>query len=132
MIFSNLAELGDYDPVQHGPNYVVDLKLTLNQTNKQLLEEAKCLHQNELVGHTPPEAEMLFLKKACQMETYGIDPHQAKDTKENQVYVGINHTGLLIFQGNRKTNHFKWNEIRKMTYENKTFIVHLIVNEVNY
>lgn len=59
--------MGDYDPSQHGPNYIVDLKLTLNQTSKQLLDEAKRLHQYELVGHTPPEAELLFLKKACQM-----------------------------------------------------------------
>lgn len=123
------SELGDYDASQHGPNYIVELKLTLNQTSKQLLDEARRLHQTELVGHTPPEAEMLFLKKACQMETYGVDPHQVKDHKENQLYIGINHTGMMTFQGNRKTHHFKWNEIRKVTYEGRVFIVNLIINE---
>lgn len=106
------------------------MKLTLNQTSKQLLDEAKRLHQTELVGHTPPEAEFLFLKKACHMDTYGIDPHTVKDQKNNQLYIGINHTGMMTFQGNRKTHHFKWQEIRKVTYEGRVFIVNLTINEV--
>lgn len=71
------------------------MKLTLNQTSKQILDEAKRLHQTELVGHTPPQSELLFIKKASQMETYGLDPHHVKDGKENQLLLGINFSGML-------------------------------------
>lgn len=38
---------------------------------------------------------------------------------------------MMTFSGNRKTHHFKWNEIRKVTYEGRVFIINLIINDVS-
>lgn len=53
-----------------------------------------------------------------------------QDHKGNQLYLGINHLGILTFQGSRKTNHFRWSEVHKINYEGKMFIIHLIYQEV--
>ncbi|XP_011498476.1 PREDICTED: band 4.1-like protein 3 [Ceratosolen solmsi marchali] len=51
------------------------------------------------------------------------------DHKGTPLYLGINHCGILTFQGSRKTNHFRWPEVQKINYEGKMFIVHLTITE---
>lgn len=53
-----------------------------------------------------------------------------QDHRGNQLYLGINHCGILTFQGSRKTHHFRWAEVQKINYEGKMFIVHVTYNEV--
>lgn len=36
------------------------------------------IHKNELKGKTVAEVETMFLKKACVLDTYGVDPHAVK------------------------------------------------------
>lgn len=36
------------------------------------------IHKNELKGKTAAEVETMFLKKACVLDTYGVDPHAVK------------------------------------------------------
>lgn len=55
-----------------------------------------------------------------------------QDHKGTQLYLGINHHGILTFQGSKKTNHFRWSEVQKINYEGKMFIVHLTITEVKY
>lgn len=55
-----------------------------------------------------------------------------QDHRGNQLYLGINHTGILTFQGSRKTHHFKWAEVHKINFEGRMFIVHLNYPEVIY
>ncbi|RZF32960.1 hypothetical protein LSTR_LSTR000830 [Laodelphax striatellus] len=122
------AELGDYDPEEHVENYVSEMKILLKQT--QLIEEKIMeLHQTQLKGQSPENTETNFLKKACTLDTYGIDPHPVKDHRGNHLYLGINHHGILTFQGSRKTHHFKWSEVHKLNYEGKMFIIHLVYQE---
>ncbi|KAK7872685.1 hypothetical protein R5R35_002676 [Gryllus longicercus] len=122
------AELGDYDPEEHGEGYVSEFKLLLKQTS-DIEQKIAELHQTQMKGQTPGQTETSFLRKACQLDTYGVDPHPVKDHRGSQLYLGINHCGILTFQGSRKTNHFKWNEVQKINYEGKMFIVHLTYNE---
>ncbi|XP_022253691.1 FERM domain-containing protein 3-like, partial [Limulus polyphemus] len=70
-------ELGDYDPDEHFGNYVADFKLLLKQTTR-IEEKIAEIHQTQLSGRVPAVAEMNFLHKACQLDTYGIDPHPVK------------------------------------------------------
>ena len=58
-----------------------------------------------------------------------MDPHPVKDQNGEQLYIGINHTGISTFQGSRKSTHFKWNQITKLNYEAKMFIIHLSIAE---
>jgi hypothetical protein len=49
------------------------------------------IHKNELKGKTAAEMETIFLKKACVLDTYGVDPHAVK------VKNIINHNGIIIY-----------------------------------
>lgn len=122
------SELGDYDPKLHEGNYISEHKLLLKQT-EAIEEKAMKLHQTELKGFTPQQAETHFLRLASQLDTYAVDPHPVKDQKGAQLYLGINHCGILTFQGSRKTHHFRWPEVQKINYEGKMFIVHLTISE---
>lgn len=122
------SELGDYDSEEHGDNYVSEFKLLLKQTPR-LEEKIAEIHQQQLRGQVPAVAEANFLRKACLLDTYGVDPHPVKDHKGNQLYLGINYAGILTFQGSRKTHHFKWPDIQKINYEGKMFIIHLMFPE---
>ncbi|KAK1124072.1 hypothetical protein K0M31_007096 [Melipona bicolor] len=127
--FGVVGELGDYDPKIHEGNYISEHKLLLKQT-EAIEEKAMKLHQTELKGFTPEQAETHFLRLASQLDTYAVDPHPVKDQKGAQLYLGINHCGILTFQGSRKTHHFRWPEVQKINYEGKMFIVHLTISEV--
>lgn len=122
------SELGDYDSEEHGDNYVSEFKLLLKQTPR-LEEKIAEIHQQQLRGQVPAVSEANFLRKACLLDTYGVDPHPVKDHKGNQLYLGINYAGILTFQGSRKTHHFKWPDIQKINYEGKMFIIHLMFPE---
>ncbi|XP_015365170.1 PREDICTED: FERM domain-containing protein 3-like [Diuraphis noxia] len=122
------AELGDFNPEEHIDNYVSELKILLKQT-LQLEEKMMDIHKNELKGKSAAEMETIFLKKACVLDTYGVDPHAVKDQRGNQLYLGINHTGILTFQGSKKMNHFSWSQVQKINFEGKMFIIHIILNE---
>ncbi|KAJ8304098.1 hypothetical protein KUTeg_017681, partial [Tegillarca granosa] len=78
-------------------------------------------------GQVPAEAESNFLKKASTLDTYGVDPHQVKDQKGTQLYLGVTHQGIMTFHGSRRTQLYKWNQIRRIAYEGKMFIVHVNV-----
>ncbi|XP_027196581.2 LOW QUALITY PROTEIN: FERM domain containing [Dermatophagoides pteronyssinus] len=117
------SELGDYNESEHKDNYVSSLKIIPNQNEKLELETIE-LHMNEMKSLTPAEAELKFLERSSKLETYGIDPYPVKDHKKVQYLIGINHSGILGFQGNKKVYHFKWNELQKITYESKMFILH--------
>ncbi|XP_076465680.1 FERM domain-containing protein 5-like isoform X2 [Babylonia areolata] len=121
------SEVGDYDPEDHPPGYISEFKMLPKQTPKleeRVMEQHKSLH-----GQVPSEAEGNFLKKACTLDTYGVDPHQVKDQRGDQLYLGITHQGIMTFRGSRRTQLFKWNQIRRIAYEGKMFIVHISITE---
>uniref|UniRef100_A0A6A7GC00 Moesin/ezrin/radixin homolog 1 n=1 Tax=Hirondellea gigas TaxID=1518452 RepID=A0A6A7GC00_9CRUS len=120
------AELGDYGEQTDG--YVQQCRLLVRQTPK-LEAKIEEIHAT-LTGITPAQAEAQFLRKAVTLDTYGVDPHPVKDQKGAQVYLGLSHSGLLTFQGSRKTQHFRWNEIQRLNYEGKMFIAHITIMEI--
>ncbi|KAG5900253.1 hypothetical protein JTB14_018233 [Gonioctena quinquepunctata] len=127
-----LQEFGDYDPEIHVGNYVSDMKILLKQTEAIELKAME-IQQKQLKGQSQSQVENTFLKIACQLDTYGVDPHPVKgllqDHKGSQLYLGINYSGILTFQGSRKTHHFRWPDIQKINYEGKMFIIHLNYND---
>lgn len=72
-----LGELGDYDPEIHEGNYISEHKLLKTQT-PTIEEKAMELHQTQLKGFTPEQAENYFLRIASQLDTYAVDPHPVK------------------------------------------------------
>nr|CAH7735542.1 unnamed protein product [Callosobruchus chinensis] len=126
------GELGDYDPEIHVGNYISEFKILLKQT-EAIEDKAMEIHQKQLKGQSQSQVEHSFLKLACQLDTYGVDPHPVKsllqDHKGTQLYLGINYSGILTFQGSRKTHHFRWPDVQKINYEGKMFIIHLNSND---
>jgi len=121
------SEVGDYDPEDHNKDYVAQFKMLPKQNQKQEEKIAEA-HKN-LSGQVPSESESNFLKKACTLDTYGVDPHAVKDQKGNQMYLGVTHLGIVTFQGNKRTHLFKWDQVNKIALEGKMFIVHVTVSE---
>ena len=68
------AELGDHNAQQEG--YVQQCRLLVRQTPK-LEEKIEEIHAS-LAGTATPQAETQFLKRASQLDTYGVDPHPVK------------------------------------------------------
>jgi len=123
------SELGDFDPVDHKGRYVYDMKILPPNKESVFEERVTQLHQTDMKGQTPAEAELAFLKKACSLDTYGIDPFFVKDHKGNPMHLGINHSGISVMQMSRRTHHYSWKEIQKITYEGRMFIIHIVVND---
>ncbi|XP_076443403.1 FERM domain-containing protein 5-like isoform X2 [Babylonia areolata] len=121
------SEVGDYDPEDHPPGYISEFKMLPKQTPR--LEERVMEQHRALRGQVPAEAEGNFLKRACTLDTYGVDPHQVKDQKGDHLYLGITHQGVMTFRGSRRTQLYKWTQIRRISYEGKLFVLNVSVNE---
>lgn len=121
------SEVGDYDPQDHAPGYVSEFKM-LPKQNIKMEEQIQDTHKT-ITGQVPAEAEGNFLKKASSLDTYGVDPHQVKDQKGTPLYLGVTHQGIMTFHGSRRTQLYKWPQIKKLAFEGKMFIAHVNVNE---
>ncbi|KAL0979815.1 hypothetical protein UPYG_G00190090 [Umbra pygmaea] len=124
------AELGDYDPDEHPPDYIRDFKLFPKQSLKlerRIIE----IHKNELRGQCPALAELYLLQRAHTLETYGVDPHPCKDFTGSTAFLGFTATGFVVFQGNKRIHLLKWADVSKLKFEGKTFYVIGIQKEIS-
>lgn len=124
MFFCFAEELGDFDPEIHLGDYVSSLKIALRQSD-QLERKVQELHRQREPGQDVQIAIDEFLAIARGLETYGIDPHPVKDHRGQQIYLGINYTGISTFSIGKRVQHFRWPEVHKLNYEGKMFIAHL-------
>lgn len=122
------SELGNYERKKKGElefNYVSEFKFIPNQT-EDLEWTAIRLHQSEdFQDLKPADSELNFLKKACQLDTYGIDLFPVKEgNSHNHFLIGVNYLGISTFQDSKKTNQFSWNEIERITLDNKLVLIY--------
>uniref|UniRef100_A0A3Q3X7Y2 FERM domain-containing protein n=1 Tax=Mola mola TaxID=94237 RepID=A0A3Q3X7Y2_MOLML len=115
------AELGDYEPEEHGPDYVSDFRFAPNQT-RELEERVMELHHNYR-GMTPAEAEVNFLENAKKLSMYGVDMHHAKDSEGIDIMLGVSANGLLIYRDRLRINRFAWPKILKISYKRSNFYI---------
>ncbi|XP_057679136.1 band 4.1-like protein 1 isoform X1 [Corythoichthys intestinalis] len=115
------AELGDYEPEEHGPDYVADFHFAPNQT-RELEERVMELHRNYR-GMSPAEAEVNFLENAKKLSMYGVDLHQAKDSEGIDIMLGVSANGLLIYRDRLRINRFAWPKILKISYKRSNFYI---------
>uniref|UniRef100_A0A3Q3B7A5 Band 4.1-like protein 1 n=1 Tax=Kryptolebias marmoratus TaxID=37003 RepID=A0A3Q3B7A5_KRYMA len=115
------AELGDYDPEEHGPDYVSEFHFAPNQT-RELEERVMELHRNYR-GMSPAEAEMNFLENAKKLSMYGVDLHHAKDSEGIDIMLGVSANGLLIYRDRLRINRFAWPKILKISYKRSNFYI---------
>ncbi|KAL1021161.1 hypothetical protein UPYG_G00009610 [Umbra pygmaea] len=115
------AELGDYEPEEHGPDYVSEFRFAPNQT-RELEERVMELHRNYR-GMTPAEAEGNFLENAKKLSMYGVDLHHAKDSEGIDIMLGVSANGLLIYRDRLRINRFAWPKILKISYKRSNFYI---------
>ncbi|XP_055366162.1 band 4.1-like protein 1 isoform X9 [Betta splendens] len=115
------AELGDYEPEEHGPEYVSDFRFAPNQT-RELEERVMELHHNYR-GMSPAEAEVNFLENAKKLSMYGVDLHHAKDSEGIDIMLGVSANGLLIYRDRLRINRFAWPKILKISYKRNNFYI---------
>ncbi|KAF1770756.1 hypothetical protein GCK72_002579 [Caenorhabditis remanei] len=112
------TQLGDHDEEKHIGNYVSGYKLLLKQTPK--LEERIAQFHKQMKGKTSENAELEFLEKASQLDTYAFDPYTIKDPQDSgPVYLGASCKGILIYAGQSRTHNIEWNELVKVDYSGK-------------
>ncbi|XP_035378422.1 band 4.1-like protein 1 isoform X2 [Electrophorus electricus] len=115
------AELGDYDPDEHSPDYVSEFRFAPNQT-RELEERVMELHRTYR-GMSPAEAEMNFLENAKKLSMYGVDLHHAKDSEGIDIMLGVCASGLLIYRDRLRINRFAWPKILKISYKRSNFYI---------
>uniref|UniRef100_A0A673N6J1 Band 4.1-like protein 1 n=1 Tax=Sinocyclocheilus rhinocerous TaxID=307959 RepID=A0A673N6J1_9TELE len=122
------AELGDYDPEEHGPDYISEFRFAPNQT-RELEERVMELHRNYR-GMSPAEAEINFLENAKKLSMYGVDLHHAKDSEGIDIMLGVCASGLLIYRDRLRINRFAWPKILKISYKRSNFYIKIRPGEV--
>ncbi|XP_058846857.1 band 4.1-like protein 1 isoform X9 [Acipenser ruthenus] len=115
------AELGDFDPEDHGTDYASDFRFAPNQT-RELEERVIELHRTYR-GMTPADAEISFLENAKKLSMYGVDLHHAKDSEGIDIMLGVCANGLLIYRDRLRINRFAWPKILKISYKRSNFYI---------
>ncbi|XP_039969555.1 FERM domain-containing protein 4B isoform X3 [Bactrocera tryoni] len=114
----------DYDENIHTGDYLSNLRLSARQTDaieKKIIKK----HRERTPGQDPIIVINEFLRITRNLETYGTEPHYVKDHQGVQMYIGINFSGISAFISGKRTQHFLWNDIRKLNFEGKMFIAHI-------
>ncbi|XP_058163428.1 band 4.1-like protein 2 isoform X8 [Dasypus novemcinctus] len=115
------AELGDYDPEEHGSSDLSDFQFAPTQT-KELEEKVAELHKTHR-GLSPAQADSQFLENAKRLSMYGVDLHQAKDSEGVDIKLGVCANGLLIYKDRLRINRFAWPKILKISYKRSNFYI---------
>ncbi|KAJ7371515.1 FERM domain-containing protein 5 [Desmophyllum pertusum] len=126
------ADIGDFDPDDHGENYVSEFRIVPKQADK--LEKKITEIHKQLFGQVPSVAEKNFLAKVRGLDMYGVDPHPCKDQDNVQLYLGLTPIGVAIIREGRKCQDLFGKlvhycnilaEVMKCTYEGKVFYVQI-------
>ncbi|XP_008572704.1 PREDICTED: band 4.1-like protein 2 isoform X5 [Galeopterus variegatus] len=115
------AEVGDYDPVEHGSIDLSDFHFAPTQT-KELEEKVAELHKTHR-GLSPAQADSQFLENAKRLSMYGVDLHHAKDSEGVDIKLGVCANGLLIYKDRLRINRFAWPKILKISYKRSNFYI---------
>ncbi|XP_022672198.1 FERM domain-containing protein 5-like isoform X2 [Varroa destructor] len=105
-------------------------RLLPKNSHSEIESRIERIHET-LKGISATEAQDLFLKRAATLESYGIDPHPVKDEHKNQLYIGVNHLGVLTFRAGKRDQHIKFDDLVKFNYEGKMFILHVMTSGSN-
>ncbi|XP_068633737.1 tyrosine-protein phosphatase non-receptor type 4 [Battus philenor] len=121
--FTVQAELGDYNPTEHGNGYLSELRLLGRQCpeDERKVRELHKLHR----GQAPADAEANFLEHAKRLDCYGVESHPAKDYNGKDIFIGVTSIGIVVFQNNIRVNTFSWGKIVKISFKKKQFFIQL-------
>ncbi|KAE9553164.1 hypothetical protein FO519_003643 [Halicephalobus sp. NKZ332] len=116
------SEIGDF-PNDQNENYLDSLKVIPHQT-KEITQKIAQFHRLHS-GLVPAEAEYKFLDIAKHLYLYGFDLYEAKDGNDADICIGVNCSGISIFQNGIKVNSFPWAAIIKLSFKRKHFYIQM-------
>ncbi|XP_041978945.1 tyrosine-protein phosphatase non-receptor type 4 isoform X2 [Aricia agestis] len=121
--FTVQAELGDYNSLEHRPEYLSELCLLPKQSaeDERRIKELHKLHK----GQSPADADANFLEHAKRLDLYGVESHPAKDYNEKDILIGVTSIGIVVFQKDIRVNTFSWSKIIKISFKKKQFFIQL-------
>ncbi|KAM7538363.1 hypothetical protein Aperf_G00000067162 [Anoplocephala perfoliata] len=76
------------------------------------------------------EALNSFLKVATRMDTYGIEPFDARDQRGNGIAVGFNFRGLSVFKSSQQVNFFRWESMSNYECERKNVTIIIKTHDI--
>ncbi|VDM91999.1 unnamed protein product [Litomosoides sigmodontis] len=121
--FAAQSEFGDYSEEEHGTAYLNEFKFVPEQS-ATLIKHIIELHKLRK-GQSPAEAESNFLKHAKDLELYGVDLYQAKESNGAVIGVGVSNNGVVLVRCNRREAIYPWSAIMKLSFKKKLFSIHM-------
>ncbi|VUZ40864.1 unnamed protein product [Hymenolepis diminuta] len=108
--------------VVHSKIFPTNLDNSMQSRIKEYLEEKYEISEEEALNS--------FLKVATRMDTYGIEPFDAKDQRGNGIAVGFNFRGLSVFKSSQQVNFFRWESMINYECERKNVIITIKTRDV--
>ncbi|VUZ54955.1 unnamed protein product [Hymenolepis diminuta] len=118
------SEAGDWDAEAHaGIEYIYNIPFAPKnlQTPEMLVRIAE-LHQR-LKGRTPEQADRVFLENVRRLALYGVHLHRVKSNTGEDLALGVYHSGVLVYRGRLRMQHYTWARIVELSYKGKEFIM---------
>nr|CAH8832163.1 unnamed protein product [Trichobilharzia regenti] len=84
-------------------------------------------HLKTCICMSKTEALEKFIEEASKIETYGMEPFQVQDQRQNGLCIGFNYKGISIFKDGFSTNVFEWAFIKNI-YPAKKNLVMIVSN----
>ncbi|CAH0557403.1 unnamed protein product [Brassicogethes aeneus] len=89
---------------------------------KIIHEEAKALHE-KMKGISAFEAQECFLVTIGNIDGYGMEVHEVRDSENNVCHIGANFCGISVFKNRNLKDIMNWVEIEKFLWEDEIFII---------
>ncbi|PAV66774.1 hypothetical protein WR25_10500 isoform C [Diploscapter pachys] len=128
--FAAQAEFGDASIGSEAyANFLKTAKITPDM-NEQMTAAIASIHQQHR-GLSNEEALIKYLEICKDLPTYGIWMFKAKDTKSDDVDIGVGAHGISIYKDGVRMSKFNWQNIVKISYRRATFSIKVKPWELN-
>ncbi|XP_045693889.1 band 4.1-like protein 4A isoform X3 [Phyllostomus hastatus] len=123
------SELGDYDPYKHTAGYVSEYRFVPDQ--KEELEEAIERIHKTLMGQTPCDAELNYLRTAKSLEMYGVDLHPVYGENKSEYFLGLTPVGVVVYKNKKQVGKYFWPRITKVHFKETQFELRVLGKDCN-
>ncbi|TNN13021.1 FERM domain-containing protein [Schistosoma japonicum] len=94
----------------------------LPQLTKAIIRRIKS-QLEQIITMSKTEAMEKFIDEASKIETYGMEPFQVQDQRQNGLCIGFNYKGISIFKDGCSINVFEWAFIKNIYPEKKNLVL---------
>lgn len=121
------SEVGDYKK-ELQEDYASNFKLLPNLSDDIKRKVIELHKQHKSLSSA--DAEYQFLEHAAkQLDCYGVEFYEAKDSSKQEVQVGVSSNDIKVFKDSKKISQFSWADIIKIMFKKKIFSIQLKRNQ---